>query len=1591
VGPSGPISWLGGRQSDSDNVIHGLPLSATIGDATILTLRSRTAVGLRHRAERAIAVALLLAVAAFGSLASAQTVTSASISSVLAGGAVDAIARQTDGKVIVGGTFAFVNGVPRSGLARLNADGSLDATWNPAPDGVVAALAIDSGGNIYVGGSFNNIGGAARTNLAKLSSSGSGAADPTWNPHPDDSGYGISALAVDPVSGALFVGGWFNNIGGQPRISIAKLSTSGAGAADAAWKPNANFGVGALLIDGAGTVYAGGTFTIMGGLTRIHLARISSVGTVDPSWDPNPTGGFDRVEELAFDPLTGDVYAAGFFSSIGGQPIFNLAKVSISGTGAAVTSWNPHANGEVTALAVDAAGDVYAGGLLGSAGGQNQNMVKLSGTTAVADPTWNPLGPFNAGGSPFPGAAASSPTYAFMVDPSGRLLAGGAFTNIGGLIKTGFAVLSGSGTGAADPAWASVQSPGAVHALVRDSLGRTIIGGSFAFMGDALTVRNNIARLNPDTTLDTTWDPSADFEVDALALDASNNVYAAGQFTSIGGLTRNFLARLASTGSGTADATWNPNPDGRVAALVLDAPDGFIFAGGSFGNIGGQARANLAKISISGSGSADATWNPGPTPGSSVYSTIDVLTLDGGGNLYVGGNFLTIGAQTRNSLARLSTSGFGAVDPTWNPNPTSAADARYIQIGALTLDGSGNLYIGGGFTNIGGQARNNIARVSTAASGAADATWNPDANEFVGAILPDGSGHVYVGGNFFGPKDFVFLTIGGSTHSFIARVFASGVGTADCHWIANANGPVFALALDAGNNLYAGGVFSTIAGGAHDGFAELAGTTAADCQLGITAVNSGIDASANFPFSLTVQSQDSTGAAQSVVTDTVVTLSVASGTGTLSGTTSCQINAGVYSCTMPGVVYSHAESGVILTATRTSGDVLVPGNGAPLTFIVTPPPAALAFLDVNGGAHPDAGIGFPVTVQAQDATGAPVVVDVATSVSLVASAVTGVLANVGGFNPTCSINAGASTCTVTGVTYSKAESGVVFTAIANYGAGVLAGNSQPVTVDEPPGGRTLTVNLPISLGDNVVTTPAGLNCISGTCTAAFPVGSSVTLNFLIMGDVTFGHWVGDCSGAAPTCTLTMDSDKVVGVSVGNVGTQSVVTQDFAIQSTTTVVGTANPRIDQPQTRLLGRYRGTVVYDQTFNAPFSDPAVQAGVSAADNAIRIAASNAALVVGPPALVGSTDTVLSTATRFSDVVAASIVDNVTTVVGPATVTTGDLGICVLAPTNCLGPPTTFTPRAGEPDINALIVTFVNTSRTIVNTTTHRIASTYAIGDGLLDSNANLSALALSSGSLAPAFAPGTLSYTDSVSNCVASIAVTPTLEDPAASVQVNGAIVASGAPSAPISLAVGVNQINVAVTAQDGATTEIYRIAVTRAAPGGSAPTLQNVVSRRVHGSAGTFDLPLSLVSTNPTTEPRRGPTQTIVFTFDKAINGATASIGDGIATAAAPTFSGNDVVVGLSGVSDQQYVTVGLASVASTDGGSGGCGSVRLGFLVGDVNQNRVVTIADLGLVNAQLTQFVTSTNFLKDVNASGTLTVADKGIVNANLTRSLPAP
>ncbi|UUZ47824.1 cadherin-like beta sandwich domain-containing protein [Massilia sp. B-10] len=131
---------------------------------------------------------------------------------------------------------------------------------------------------------------------------------------------------------------------------------------------------------------------------------------------------------------------------------------------------------------------------------------------------------------------------------------------------------------------------------------------------------------------------------------------------------------------------------------------------------------------------------------------------------------------------------------------------------------------------------------------------------------------------------------------------------------------------------------------------------------------------------------------------------------------------------------------------------------------------------------------------------------------------------------------------------------------------------------------------------------------------------------------------------------------------------------------------------------------------------------------------------------------------------------------------------------------------------NVGSNVITTVVTAQDGTTTKTYTVTVTRAGS-----ANADLSALSLSSGTLAPVFASGTTSYTASVGNATTSLTVTPTRSDANASITVNGVAVVSGTASGAIALNVGSNVVTTIVTAQDGTTTRTYTVTVTRAASG------------------------------------------------------------------------------------------------------------------------------------------------------------------------------
>ena len=122
----------------------------------------------------------------------------------------------------------------------------------------------------------------------------------------------------------------------------------------------------------------------------------------------------------------------------------------------------------------------------------------------------------------------------------------------------------------------------------------------------------------------------------------------------------------------------------------------------------------------------------------------------------------------------------------------------------------------------------------------------------------------------------------------------------------------------------------------------------------------------------------------------------------------------------------------------------------------------------------------------------------------------------------------------------------------------------------------------------------------------------------------------------------------------------------------------------------------------------------------------------------------------------------------------------------------------------------------------------------------NATLSNLSLSAGTLSPAFASGTTSYSANVVSNSNVVTVTPTLADTTATAKVNGVTVASGSASGPITLNTGGNVITIVVAAQDGVTTKTYTVNVSYLAPSACTYSLSPLDLSNTDAGGGFFNI-------------------------------------------------------------------------------------------------------------------------------------------------------
>ncbi len=284
--------------------------------------------------------------------------------------------------LLVGGSFTTIGGQTRTCLAEVDTATALARSWDPHVGSDVLALAVN-GSTVFAGGTFLSVGGVSRLRAAALDAA---TGMPTaWNPNAN-----AQVLGLAEQSGTIYAIGDFNSIGGASRNRIAALN--GATGAATSWNPQAS-GSGGFLYSVAATpsaVFVGGDYSLsfVGGSSRTDLAALDrTTAQPIPWWDPRPVDGANNAV-WSIIPNGEHVFVGGVFNYIGGLPWKNLVKLD-SLSSQTEFGWRPDPDGTVTALALDG-GVLYAAGLFTSIGGQSRpGLAAVDPATGLAT-SWNP-------------------------------------------------------------------------------------------------------------------------------------------------------------------------------------------------------------------------------------------------------------------------------------------------------------------------------------------------------------------------------------------------------------------------------------------------------------------------------------------------------------------------------------------------------------------------------------------------------------------------------------------------------------------------------------------------------------------------------------------------------------------------------------------------------------------------------------------------------------------------------------------------------------------------------------------------------------------------------------------------------------------------------------------------------------------------------------------------------------------------------------------------------------------------------------------------------------------------------------------------
>ncbi len=593
---------------------------------------------------------------------------------------VNQVVLQPDGKIIISGIFTTYNDTTINRIARLNANGTLDTTFDPGagPDNYIETICFLPDGKILIGGWFSYYNGIYHNRLARLHANGS--LDISFQMASNANN--IYAAVIQP-DGKIIVGGAFTLYQNIAINRIARLNANGA--LDTTFNPGigANNTIRDVYLEQGGKIIIAGRFTKYNGTDINRIVRLNSNGTFDASFNPGTGANSGEILSISKQP-DGKMIIAGTFNSFNTIARNRVTRIFSDGSHDLSFNSGIGANNAVWTTALQPDGKIIIGGGFGAYNNLGYNQIARLNIDGLPDLDFNT------------GNGTNGIVYTTSIQPDGKIIIGGAFSLYNDTSRNRIArlhsdgsldLLFNPGTGANNKVCSVILQPD----------GKILIGGAFSLYND--TSRNRIARLHSDGSLDLLFNPGigANDSICSIALQPDGKILIGGYFTSYNGIGRNRIARLHSDGS--LDLLFNPDAGANdwVQTIMLQH-DGKIIIGGGFSLYNSDVMNHIARLNAEGS--IDTSFHPGSGANGIIRST--AIQLDG--KIIIGGDFTLFNGSNRNRLARLNAN--GTLDDTFEIG-TGANKEVY----SISLSTDDKIIIGGNFTAYNGIGRNRVARI----------------------------------------------------------------------------------------------------------------------------------------------------------------------------------------------------------------------------------------------------------------------------------------------------------------------------------------------------------------------------------------------------------------------------------------------------------------------------------------------------------------------------------------------------------------------------------------------------------------------------------------------------------------------------------------------------------------------------------------------------------------------------------------------------------------------------------------------------------------------------------------------------------------